>query len=69
MENKNEVLLDSYPLQKDLRIRLPKQVISNMPVSVGTVFDIYYNPVSSEIILRKSQSESSDEDTDLEVSK
>ena len=51
---KNEVLLDSYPLQKDLRIRLPKQILSNMPVSVGTVFDIFLNPVTNEITLRIS---------------
>lgn len=36
--NKNEVLLDSYALQKDLRIKLPKQIKSNLPVDVGTVF-------------------------------
>lgn len=50
--DKNEVLLDSYALQKDLRIRLPKQILSNMPVEIGTVFNIYFNPVSNEIILR-----------------
>ena len=52
--DKNEVLLDSYALQKDLRIRIPKQVLSNMPVTVGTVFDIYLNPVTNEIVLRIS---------------
>ena len=49
---KNEVLLDSYALQKDLRIRLPKQILTNMPVDIGTVFNIYLNPVSNEIVLR-----------------
>ena len=52
--DKNEVLLDSYALQKDLRIRIPKQVLSNMPVTVGTVFDIYLNPATNEIVLRIS---------------
>lgn len=54
--DKNEVLLDSYALQKDLRIRIPKQVLSNMPVTVGTVFDIYLNPTTNEIVLRISDS-------------
>lgn len=57
MDNKNEVLLESYPLQKDLRIRLPKQILANLPVSVGTLFDIYLNPVTNEIILRVSSKE------------
>lgn len=54
METKKEVLLDSYPLQKDLRIRLPKQVLTNMPICVGTVFNFYFNPSTLEIILRIS---------------
>ncbi len=49
---KSEVLLESYALQKDLRIRLPKQILSNMPVDIGTLFNIYFNPVTNEIILR-----------------
>ena len=53
--NRNEVLLDSYALQKDLRIKLPKQIVSNLPVDVGTVFDIYINPATNEIILRIAQ--------------
>lgn len=59
--NKNEVLLDSYALQKDLRIKLPKQIKSNLPVDVGTVFDIYINPVTNEIILRIAQQNDNDE--------
>lgn len=49
---KKEILLDSYALQKDLRIRLPKQILTNMPVTVGTVFDIYLDTESNDIILR-----------------
>ena len=49
---KFEVLLDSYALQKDMRIRLPKQILSNMPVDVGAVFNIYFNPSNGDIILR-----------------
>lgn len=56
--NRNEVLLDSYALQKDLRIKLPKQIISNMPVNVGTVFNIYFNPTTEEIILRAADARS-----------
>ena len=40
---------------KDLRIKLPKQIIANMPVTVGTVFDVYLNPTTNEIILRVAE--------------
>lgn len=50
--DKTEVLLDSYALQKDLRIRLPKQILTNMPVEIGSIFNIYFNPSKNEIILR-----------------
>ncbi len=46
------VLLDSNALQKDLRIRMPKQILSNLPVKIGDVFNIYLNPTTQEIILR-----------------
>ena len=51
MDN-TEVLLDSNTLQKDLRIRLPKQILSNLPVKIGDVLNIYLNPSTQEIILR-----------------
>ena len=54
--DKNEVLLETYPLQKDLRIRLPKQILSNMPIEIGTMFDIYINLTKKEIVLRINKS-------------
>ena len=50
--DKQEVLLDSYALQKDLRIKLPKQILKNLPVVVGTVFNIFFFLFSKEIVLR-----------------
>lgn len=58
MERK-EILLDSYALQKDLRIRLPKQILTNTPVSIGTVFDIYLDTESNDIILRVANDKTS----------
>lgn len=53
-----EVLLDTYVLQQDMRIRLPKQIINNLNVVKGeTKFDIYMNTDSEEIILRISKNE------------
>lgn len=46
----NEILLDTYVLQQDMRIRLPKQIINNLNVVKSeTMFDIYMNTENKEI--------------------
>ena len=50
---KNEIYLDTYILQQDMRIRLPKSVLSNLSVVKGyTKFDIYYNSENETIVLK-----------------
>jgi hypothetical protein len=57
MEHKEFVYLDSYILQQDMRIRLPKQIINNMKVVKGeTLFDIFLDSNSNELLLRVSSS-------------
>ncbi|MBS5334449.1 MAG: sucrose-6-phosphate hydrolase [Clostridiales bacterium] len=52
-----EILLDTYVLQQDMRIRLPKQILKNLNVIKGeTMFNIYINTESGEIILRIAES-------------
>ena len=52
-----EILLDTYVLQQDMRVRLPKQILNNLNVVKGeTMFDIYINTETSEIILRIAES-------------
>jgi hypothetical protein len=52
---KNRVYLDSYVVQKDNRIRLPRGVEENLDVVPGvTYFDIYLDVKSNEIILKKA---------------
>lgn len=58
----NEVLLGTYPLQKDMRIRLPKQILNNLPIEIGTLIDIYLNPQNEEIILRVTKKKAKTED-------
>ena len=49
----NAVYLDSYVLQNDLRLRLPKAILCNLPIKKGeTRFAIYYDAKQREIILR-----------------
>lgn len=53
-----EILLDTYVLQQDMRIRLPKQILNNLNVVKGeTKFDVFMNTKTREIILRVAESE------------
>ena len=48
-----DIYLDTYVLQQDMRVRLPKAVLSNMKLEKGkTKFDIYLDSSENSIILR-----------------
>lgn len=50
---KSKIYLDTYILQQDMRIRLPKSVLSNLNVIKGsTKFDIYYDSEDETIVLK-----------------
>lgn len=52
MENEN-IYLDTYLLQQDMRIRMPKAIISNLNIEKGsTKFDIFLNASEHSIILK-----------------
>lgn len=47
------IYLDTYVLQQDMRVRLPKSVLSNMGVERGkTKFDIYLDSGDNSLIFR-----------------
>lgn len=47
------IYLDTYVLQQDMRIRLPKSVISNLDAQKGkTKFDIFLETESKSLILK-----------------
>lgn len=49
----NLIYLDTYALQQDMRIRLPKSILNNLPVEKGaTQFSIYLDRDKKELILR-----------------
>lgn len=55
------IYLDTYVLQQDMRIRLPKSIINNMGAVKGkTNFAIYLDITSNELVLRIVPSESED---------
>ena len=51
----NRIYLDTYVLQQDMRIRLPKSILTNMNVEKGvTKFDIYYDAKEKTLVLKLS---------------
>ena len=62
--NNSAVYLDSYVLQNDMRVRLPKAILSNLPIEKGKPrFAIYFDKTCGEIILKvEEQSENLIED-------
>ncbi|MBO4393066.1 MAG: sucrose-6-phosphate hydrolase [Spirochaetales bacterium] len=50
---RNLLYLDTYVLQQDMRIRLPKSIVENLKAKKGiTMFSIYLDSTSKEIVLR-----------------
>ena len=49
----NMIYLDTYVLQQDMRIRMPKSILSNINAEKGkTLFDIYFNADNNAIVLK-----------------
>ena len=49
--------LDTYTLQQDMRIRLPKAILNNMHVEKGiTKFAVYLDRQNNELILKIADS-------------
>lgn len=47
------IYLDTYVLQQDMRVRMPKAILSNMGVEKGkTKFDIYLDSSDNSLVFR-----------------
>lgn len=52
LNKSSRIYLDSYVLQKDMRIRMPKEITNNLDAKPGiSYFDVYLDPARKEIIL------------------
>lgn len=50
------IYLDTYILQQDMRIRLPKSVLNNLSVEKGkTKFDVYLDKKDNVLVLKPEQ--------------
>ncbi len=55
MENEL-IYLDTYVLQQDMRIRLPKSILSNLSVEKGkSKFSIYIDRTNNRLILQPEE--------------
>lgn len=51
------IYLDTYILQQDMRIRLPKAILANLEAEKGvSKFDIYLDTKNKELILKVNRS-------------
>ena len=54
----NLVYLDTYALQKDMRIRMPKSILNNLNAEKGlTRFEVYCDKMNECIVLKKAEKE------------
>ena len=55
------IYLDTYVLQQDMRVRLPKSVLSNLDVEKGkTMFDLYLDLNNKSLILKVREERNQD---------
>lgn len=63
MNDDELIYLDTYILQQDMRIRMPKSILENLGVEKGkSRFKIYYDKLNSQLILRADLSKKNEED-------
>ena len=61
MEN-NLMYLDTYVIQQDMRIRLPKSILTNLNVQKGvSKFDFYLDAANDELVLKIHKEEKEEE--------
>lgn len=50
------IYLDTYLLQKDMRIRMPKSILENLNLVKGeSQLKIYYDKINERLILKKEE--------------
>ena len=53
---KDLIYLDTYILQQDMRIRMPKSILTNMKVEKGkTKFAVYFDKKNNSLVLKAEE--------------
>lgn len=56
--NEELIYLDSYIVQKDMRIRLPKSILTNMNIEKGkSLLDFYFDKNQNVLVLKLSDNQ------------
>ncbi|NCC15736.1 MAG: sucrose-6-phosphate hydrolase [Clostridia bacterium] len=56
--DENLIYLDTYLLQQDMRVRMPKSILENLSLEKGkSKFKIYYDKINTQLILRVVEDE------------
>lgn len=59
---KNLMYLDTYVIQQDMRIRLPKSILTNLNLQKGvSKFDFYLDAENRELVLKIHKEEKEEE--------
>lgn len=59
---KKLMYLDTYVIQQDMRIRLPKSILTNLNLQKGiSKFDFYLDAENNELVLKIHQEEKEEE--------
>lgn len=54
---KDLIYLDTYMLQQDMRIRMPKSILENLSAKKGhSMFDIFFDKSNNQLILKLNES-------------
>lgn len=58
MQTEELIYLATYVLQKDMRIRMPKNILENLNLEKGkSKFKVYYDKLNVQLILRVDKDE------------
>lgn len=56
MSDENLIYLDTYILQQDMRIRMPKSILENLNLEKGkSRFKIYYDKINTQLVLKVAE--------------
>ena len=58
---KDLIYLDTYVIQQDMRVRMPKSILENMQAEKGkTRLEIYYDKIHECLVLKKAKEGNND---------
>lgn len=61
--NEDLIYLDTYVLQQDMRVRMPKSILENLNLEKGkSRFMIYYDKLNKQLILKAEEVDNNQED-------